>query len=54
MDEDKIIGKIVEALSGIDGLKARPAYDFTDLRTENMVTVDISRVSQLNPRMWSA
>lgn len=49
MDEDKIINKIVEALSGIDGLKTRSAYDFTELRTENMLTVDISRVSQLNP-----
>lgn len=49
MEEDKIIEKIVDALSGIEGLKSRSAFDFTDLRTENMATVDIARVSQLNP-----
>lgn len=48
MNEEKLIEKVVTALSGIEDTQTQSVMDFTEKRVDNMIIVGISNTEQLN------
>lgn len=48
MNEEKLIEKVITALSGIEDTQAQSVMDFTEKRVDNMIIVGISETRQLN------